>query len=102
MKLLKNSLLTFIPLTLAAALISTSALAGDSTAGKVVYDGKGACASCHGVAGAGDGHRRRRPRGDPMRVAKDCIVPHRYRQEDRNHRSRFWVKKVPLESVGLQ
>lgn len=35
--------------------MSTAALAGDAAAGKALYDGKGACASCHGPAGAGDG-----------------------------------------------
>ena len=33
----------------------TSAMAGDAAAGKAIYDGKGACASCHGLTGAGDG-----------------------------------------------
>ncbi len=32
-----------------------SLTAGDAAAGKAIYDGKGACASCHGPAGAGDG-----------------------------------------------
>lgn len=29
--------------------------AGDAAAGKAIYDGKGACGSCHGATGAGDG-----------------------------------------------
>ncbi|BAO44484.1 c-type cytochrome [Thiolapillus brandeum] len=33
----------------------SSVLAGDAAAGKALYDGKGACAGCHGPAGAGDG-----------------------------------------------
>ena len=32
-----------------------SAMAGDAAAGKAIYDGKGACASCHGLTGSGDG-----------------------------------------------
>lgn len=55
MKILKKNVLQLIPLTLAAVFISAPVLAADSAAGKVVYDGKGACASCHGPAGAGDG-----------------------------------------------
>ncbi|HEC07562.1 MAG TPA: c-type cytochrome [Thiolapillus brandeum] len=35
--------------------LSGVAGAGDAAAGKAVYDGKGACASCHGATGAGDG-----------------------------------------------
>lgn len=34
--------------------IAPTAMA-DAAAGKAIYDGKGACASCHGVAGKGDG-----------------------------------------------
>ncbi len=46
-----------LPLSAAAALagIVMPAAAGDVAAGKAVYDGKGACASCHGLTGAGDG-----------------------------------------------
>jgi len=29
--------------------------ATDTTAGKALYDGKGACSGCHGTTGAGDG-----------------------------------------------
>ncbi|WP_456405252.1 c-type cytochrome [Thiolapillus sp.] len=35
--------------------LSGTASAGDAAAGKSIYDGKGACASCHGATGAGDG-----------------------------------------------
>ena len=44
--------------TLAAAamlLAMSSTAMADAAAGKAVYDGKGACASCHGPAGKGDG-----------------------------------------------
>ena len=34
--------------------IAPTAMA-DAAAGQAIYDGKGACASCHGVAGKGDG-----------------------------------------------
>ena len=40
---------------LGTAAISTQAMAGDAAAGKALYDGKGACASCHGATGGGDG-----------------------------------------------
>ncbi|MDX2505617.1 MAG: cytochrome c [Gammaproteobacteria bacterium] len=51
----KTSLLKLIPVTFAAFIWVTPASAGDAAAGKVIYDGKGACAICHGATGAGDG-----------------------------------------------
>ena len=43
-------------LVTAAILWATAPAAiADTAAGKAVYDGKGACASCHGPAGKGDG-----------------------------------------------
>ena len=48
-------LLKLIPITFAAFILTTPASAGDAAAGKVIYDGKGACATCHGATGAGDG-----------------------------------------------
>jgi len=50
-----KNLLKLIPVAIAACAISTPATAGDAAAGKAVYDGKGACATCHGATGAGDG-----------------------------------------------
>lgn len=44
-----------LPLTIAGFALAAPATAGDAAAGKAVYDGKGACASCHGATGAGDG-----------------------------------------------
>ncbi len=44
--------------TLAAAsllLAIAPAAMADAAAGKAIYDGKGACASCHGPSGKGDG-----------------------------------------------
>lgn len=40
---------------LSALLTSAPLYAGDAAAGKAIYDGKGACAACHGPNGAGDG-----------------------------------------------
>lgn len=40
---------------MALLLSLTSTAMADATAGKAIYDGKGACASCHGPAGKGDG-----------------------------------------------
>lgn len=54
MKTNKKILLLF-PAALAAFTVASQATAGDAAAGKAVYDGKGACATCHGAAGAGDG-----------------------------------------------
>jgi cytochrome c553 len=43
-------------LATAAALLSlTSGAWADAAAGKALYDGIGACASCHGASGKGDG-----------------------------------------------
>lgn len=54
-KKINKKSLTVIPLAIAALCISSSVVAGDSVAGKAIYDSKGACATCHGAAGAGDG-----------------------------------------------
>lgn len=43
------------PLAVALFTLASPATAGDAAAGKAIYDGKGACASCHGATGAGDG-----------------------------------------------
>lgn len=42
-------------LPLGILLVASPVTAGDAAAGKALYDGKGACASCHGATGAGDG-----------------------------------------------
>ena len=55
MKRYAHDLLKMLPLAVAACTISLPASAGDAAAGKAVYDGKGACATCHGASGAGDG-----------------------------------------------
>lgn len=55
MKIVRKYFLQIIPLTLSSVFISLPVVAGDSTAGKAIYDGKGACATCHGATGAGDG-----------------------------------------------
>ncbi len=47
--------LKLIPLALAALSIASPVSAGDAAAGKTLYDGAGACATCHGATGAGDG-----------------------------------------------
>ena len=44
---------TFLPLL--TLLVSLNAQADDLAKGKEVYNGMGACSSCHGVLGAGDG-----------------------------------------------
>lgn len=50
-----NKLLKFLSIAAVSFAINTPASAGDAAAGKAVYDGKGACATCHGATGAGDG-----------------------------------------------
>lgn len=42
-------------LPLGLMLATSPVMAGNAAAGKALYDGKGACASCHGATGAGDG-----------------------------------------------
>jgi len=55
MKLAKPGLLKpWLPVV-AILLMAPPVMAGDAAAGKQVYDGKGACAGCHGAGGAGDG-----------------------------------------------
>lgn len=54
-KAINTPLLKFISITVTAFILSTPALAGDAAAGKAIYDDKGACATCHGATGAGDG-----------------------------------------------
>jgi len=55
MKKITATSLKLFPLTLALFTMASPATAGDAAAGKAIYDGKGACATCHGATGAGDG-----------------------------------------------
>ncbi len=55
MKIGNKNILKLLPLALSAVIINTPVIAGDATAGKTIYDTKGACATCHGAGGAGDG-----------------------------------------------
>ncbi len=50
-----NQLFKFLSITAAAFMLTTQVSAGDAAAGKAIYDGAGACASCHGATGEGDG-----------------------------------------------
>lgn len=50
-----NHLLKLVSITVTTFILTTPATAGDAAAGKAIYDGAGACASCHGATGAGDG-----------------------------------------------
>ncbi len=52
---IEKRLALLLPLALGTLLAMPQAMAGDAAAGKAIYDGKGACASCHGTTGAGDG-----------------------------------------------
>ncbi|MCU7834559.1 MAG: c-type cytochrome [gamma proteobacterium symbiont of Taylorina sp.] len=47
--------LKLICITITIFVLTTPVSAGDAAAGKVIYDGKGACTTCHGATGAGDG-----------------------------------------------
>ena len=55
MKYISRKILKLLPVALTALAINSTATAGDAAAGKAIYDGKGACATCHGATGAGDG-----------------------------------------------
>jgi len=55
MKKITRDILKLLPLALAIYSISLPATAGDAAAGKALYNGGGACATCHGATGAGDG-----------------------------------------------
>ena len=52
---MKTTRLSIYAATLISAFFTTSIFADDLAKGKAVYDGIGACASCHGPSGAGDG-----------------------------------------------
>ena len=51
---MKRILMTGLAFAMTSGL-AAAALAGDATAGKAVYTGKGTCWTCHGQAGKGDG-----------------------------------------------
>lgn len=51
---INTTLVKLIPVTFAAIIFTPPASAGDAAAGKAIYDGNGAYATCHGAAGAGD------------------------------------------------
>jgi len=55
MEFSSTGLLRILSLGVITCAIAMPAAAGDAAAGKAVYDGKGACATCHGASGAGDG-----------------------------------------------
>jgi len=55
MKKNTRDLLKLLPLAFATYSLSFSVTAGDAAAGKAIYNGNGACATCHGATGAGDG-----------------------------------------------
>ena len=55
MKKITVDSLKLFPIALALFTLASPATAGDAAAGKAIYDGKGACATCHGATGAGDG-----------------------------------------------
>ena len=52
---IRKKLFSILPIAVTVCTLSTSVLAGDPAAGKALYDGAGACGTCHGAAGAGDG-----------------------------------------------
>ncbi len=55
MEFSSTGLLKILSLSVITCAMAMPAAAGDAAAGKAVYDGKGACATCHGASGAGDG-----------------------------------------------
>ncbi|MFK5894864.1 MAG: cytochrome c [Pseudomonadota bacterium] len=55
MKIFNKNVIKLLPLTFSAFLINTPVMAGNAAAGKTIYDTTGACATCHGTGGAGDG-----------------------------------------------
>lgn len=55
MKIIHKKLLNRFALIISVVFFTPLVLAGNPAAGKAVYDGKGACAGCHGAGGAGDG-----------------------------------------------
>jgi len=55
MKLIDRKLLVVFPLLFSGTIALAAFYEGDAAAGKAIYDGKGACAACHGATGEGDG-----------------------------------------------
>ncbi len=51
----KHNLILSLSFCTSLLALPNMAAAGDAAAGKAIYDGKGACAGCHGATGAGDG-----------------------------------------------
>ncbi len=55
MKKMYSNRLQILALMTLVVTFSPLLVAGNMDAGKAIYDGKGACATCHGATGAGDG-----------------------------------------------
>jgi mono/diheme cytochrome c family protein len=52
---MKKQNFLILPIITAFLVFSEICIAEDAATGKSIYDGKGACGSCHGNTGAGDG-----------------------------------------------
>ncbi len=65
--------------------------------GKRLYEGKGACATCHGLSGKGDGPAAHMIKPHPPRNFTDC----RFHAE-REDGELFWVIKYGSPGTGMQ
>jgi len=66
-------------------------------AGKVLYEGKGRCALCHGISGKGDGPAAHRHPLHPPRDFSNCAF-HKKRKDG----ELFWVMKNGVPGTGTQ
>lgn len=66
------------------------------TEGKRLYEGKGACALCHGLNGKGDGPAAHLHKPHPPRDFTDCTV-----QQERKDGELFWVIKHGSPGTGM-
>ncbi|TAJ25001.1 MAG: cytochrome c [Nitrospirae bacterium] len=64
--------------------------------GKQLYEGKGACALCHGLSGKGDGPAAHLHNPHPPRDFTDCTV-----QQARKDGELFWVIKHGSPGTGM-
>lgn len=64
--------------------------------GKGLYEGKGACALCHGLSGKGDGPAAHLHKPHPPRDFTDCAV-----QQERKDGELFWVIKHGSPGTGM-
>ena len=67
------------------------------SAGKKLYEGKGACTLCHGISGKGDGPAAHMNPTNPPRDFTNCAF-----QKKRKDGELFWIIKYGSPGTGMQ